>query len=183
MNWWVAWYSDFELWHWPTLSIESAVMLQETLDLELPVSDGLVHAIVARWAVPWLGTCDLWYTLMIFDGTSPAHIWYVPWKTLALEGFQQELPSGISILCLFFLAQVVIDISISDWHLTSKEIYAGNSLQAIVGLLCELEQQTITQLKNERRRLPLKNKHQWMNETRKLWFTEWPEKVLTIGSQ
>ena len=84
---------------------------------------------------------------------------------------------------LFFLAQVVIDISISDWHLTSKEIYAGNSLQAIVGLLSELEQQTIMQLKNKRRRLPLKNKHQWMNETRKLWFTEWPEKVLTIGSQ
>ena len=131
----------------------------------------------------------LWWSLMWLHFTKVAQVQPIsdtfherPWL---LRDFNilQELHSGISILCLFFLAQVVIDISISDWHLTSKEIYAGNSLQAIVGLLCELEQQTITQLKNKRRRLPLKNKHQWMNETRKLWFTEWPEKVLTIGSQ
>ena len=158
--------------------------------------------------VGWLGACHrcalgsalarnlwlmvygiLWWSLMWLHFTKVAQVQPIsdtfherPWL---LRDFNilQELHSGISILCLFCLAQVVIDISISDWHLTSKEIYAGNSLQAIVGLLCELEQQTITQLKNERRRLPLKNKHQWMNETRKLWFTEWPDKVLTIGSQ
>jgi hypothetical protein len=44
-------------------------------------------------------------------------------------------------------------------NVKSNELYATKNLQAILDLQCEVEMQTIPQLKDERKKCYLKNKH------------------------